>query len=216
MYQIARGLGFKLDLNDNWAKSVGERIHIIRCTDLETQDHVIRYQLPVLLSRISVGLIVIDSVTANYRSDYDISSLHPSQQPGVALRRQPDLIDRSIQLQGLVLQLRTLARQYNVAVVLTNQVTDVITDSYVGGMNVMSAEYQARFTSGWDFRNVPASRVKQPALGHAWTSNIDTRIVLYRNSAEKTDREIGIVFCPFLENRLIKAQLTENGFELNN
>ncbi|VUC35208.1 unnamed protein product, partial [Clonostachys rosea] len=39
--------------------------------DLESQDHILHYQLPVLLERHNIGLIILDSVAANYRAEFE-------------------------------------------------------------------------------------------------------------------------------------------------
>ncbi|KAL8944955.1 MAG: hypothetical protein Q9216_000116 [Gyalolechia sp. 2 TL-2023] len=89
------------------------RIFSIQTPDLESQDHILTYQVPVLLARHKVGLIVIDSITANYRAERSSTSTS-----GAALGL------RSSQLIKLGHHLRTLARVYDCAVVVSNQVAD--------------------------------------------------------------------------------------------
>ncbi|KAI4243640.1 MAG: hypothetical protein LQ352_006993, partial [Teloschistes flavicans] len=81
--------------------------------DLESQDHILTYQLPVLLQRHHVGLVVIDSIAANYRAERSSTS-----SSGAALGL------RSTQLVKLGHQLRNLAREHDCAIVLSNQVAD--------------------------------------------------------------------------------------------
>ena len=89
------------------------RIFSIQTPDLESQDHILAYQLPVLLQRHKIGLIVIDSIAANYRAERSSSSTS-----GAALGL------RSAQLMKLGHQLRCLARDHDCAVVVSNQVAD--------------------------------------------------------------------------------------------
>ncbi|KAL8754680.1 MAG: hypothetical protein Q9199_004179 [Rusavskia elegans] len=89
------------------------RIFSIQTPDLESQDHILAYQLPVLLARHNIGLIVIDSIAANYRAERSSSSTS-----GAALGL------RSTQLMQLGHGLRSLAREHNCAVVVSNQVAD--------------------------------------------------------------------------------------------
>ncbi|KAL8756200.1 MAG: hypothetical protein Q9184_004577 [Pyrenodesmia sp. 2 TL-2023] len=89
------------------------RIFSIQTPDLESQDHILTYQVPVLLARHNVGLIVIDSIAANYRAER--SSTFSS---GAALGL------RSSQLLKLGHHLRTLAREHNCAIIISNQVAD--------------------------------------------------------------------------------------------
>jgi DNA repair protein RAD57 len=48
-----------------------DRIVGIMTPDLESQDHILRFQLPVAIQRFNVGLVVIDSITANFRAEFD-------------------------------------------------------------------------------------------------------------------------------------------------
>ncbi|KAL8991634.1 MAG: hypothetical protein Q9169_007799 [Polycauliona sp. 2 TL-2023] len=89
------------------------RVFSIQTPDLESQDHILTYQLPVLLARHNIGLIIIDSIAANYRAERSSSSTS-----GAALGL------RSTQLVQLGHQLRCLAREYNCAIVVSNQVAD--------------------------------------------------------------------------------------------
>jgi DNA repair protein RAD57 len=81
--------------------------------DLESQDHILEYQVPVLLSRNNIGLIVLDSVAANYRVEFESKGSHGSS-----------MAARSAQLVRLGALLRHLARRHNIAVVVANQVAD--------------------------------------------------------------------------------------------
>ncbi|KAG9746106.1 P-loop containing nucleoside triphosphate hydrolase protein, partial [Aureobasidium melanogenum] len=90
------------------------RVQSTQLQDLETQDHVLRYQVPVQIARANVGLIIIDSVAANFRAEFDRAGTNSSD----ALAR------RSLQLTQLGAHLRDLARSHNIAIVVANQVLD--------------------------------------------------------------------------------------------
>lgn len=92
------------------APSLG-RILSINAMDLESQDHILNYQLPVAIKRYNVGLVVIDSITSNYRAEHtshDISGLST----------------RSGELAKLGQMLRNLAASEDIAIVAANQVSD--------------------------------------------------------------------------------------------
>ncbi|KAL8712815.1 MAG: hypothetical protein Q9220_003023 [cf. Caloplaca sp. 1 TL-2023] len=91
-----------------------DKIYTLSLPDLESQDHILEYQLPVLLSRHRPGLIVIDSITANYRA---VQRCEGSTS-GAALGL------RSSQLIHLGHLLRQLAREHDCAIVVANQVAD--------------------------------------------------------------------------------------------
>ncbi|KAL1969344.1 hypothetical protein VTN77DRAFT_9537 [Rasamsonia byssochlamydoides] len=88
-----------------------ENILSINAIDLETQDHILNYQLPVAVSRYNVGLVVIDSIAANYRAEHESNSVF-------------GLSTRSRELARLGQMLRNLAAKEDIAVVVANQVSD--------------------------------------------------------------------------------------------
>lgn len=87
-------------------------------SDLESQDHILQYQVPVLLERHDVGLIVLDSVAANYRAEFERQGTHGS-----------NMAARSSDLVKLGALLRDMARRHNLAVVVANQVADRFSSS---------------------------------------------------------------------------------------
>ncbi|EKG19715.1 DNA recombination and repair protein Rad51 [Macrophomina phaseolina MS6] len=94
-----------------------QRILSIQTPDLEYQDHVLRYQLPVAIARHDVGLVVLDSVAANYRAEFERPE-HDRRAGVEAMAR------RSAMLVELGALLRSVARAHGVAVVVANQVSD--------------------------------------------------------------------------------------------
>ncbi|TKA62233.1 hypothetical protein B0A49_10295 [Cryomyces minteri] len=91
------------------------RILSIQTPDLESQDHILRYQVPVAVRRHNIGLVILDSVAANYRAETE----RPGAGNGAAA-----MAKRSASLIQLGALLRGLARAENVAVVVANQVAD--------------------------------------------------------------------------------------------
>ncbi|KAL4790043.1 P-loop containing nucleoside triphosphate hydrolase protein [Aspergillus venezuelensis] len=87
------------------------KILSINAMDLESQDHILNYQLPVAIKRYDVGLVVIDSVTSNYRAEHTSHDLS-------------GLSTRSGELAKLGQMLRNLAASENIAIVVANQVSD--------------------------------------------------------------------------------------------
>jgi DNA repair protein RAD57 len=186
----------------------------IRVQDLEEQDHILAYQLPVAIKRHNAGLVIIDSVTANFRAEH-------------AGHQAKAMASRSTALVKLGHMLRKLAREENVAVVVANQVSDrfeaasggrVIQDSMAGrsssplmasfsspapqlplfgeteggrgiGEEVLSLDHQQRFFSGWGDESFGEANgtLKTPALGLVWTNQIACRIAL--KMASSVDRK---------------------------
>ncbi|GAQ10697.1 DNA repair protein rhp57 [Aspergillus lentulus] len=88
-----------------------ENILSINAMDLESQDHILNYQLPVAITRYDVGLVVIDSITSNYRAEHTSHNVL-------------GLSTRSGELARLGQLLRNLAVAKNIAIVVANQVSD--------------------------------------------------------------------------------------------
>jgi DNA repair protein RAD57 len=93
--------------------------------DLESQDHILRFQVPVAIRRHGIRLIILDSVAANYRAEFE----RPG--PGNGQTIGANMAQRSSELVKLGQLLRDLAREQNIAIVVANQVTDRF--SSVGG-----------------------------------------------------------------------------------
>ncbi|KAK0867896.1 DNA repair protein rhp57 [Friedmanniomyces endolithicus] len=92
------------------------RVQSAHIHDLEAQDHILRYQVPVVIKRHNVGLLVIDSIAANYRPEFDRGKAKGSA--------AESFVKRSNQVTELGALLRHIAEKYNIAVVTANQVAD--------------------------------------------------------------------------------------------
>ncbi|KPM39454.1 hypothetical protein AK830_g7109 [Neonectria ditissima] len=101
-----------------------DRIHSAVTPDLETQDHILEFQVPVLLSRHDIGLVILDSVAANYRAEFERQG-----------SRGSNMAARSTELVRLGALLRDLARRHNLAVVVANQVADRFASSVLISRN---------------------------------------------------------------------------------
>ncbi|KAK8039735.1 GTP-binding protein y.t1.c1 [Apiospora rasikravindrae] len=98
-----------------------DRIMSTATPDLESQEHILQYQVPVQVERHNVGLIVLDSVAANYRAEYERGGSLGS-----------NMAARSADLIRMGHLLHDLARRHNLAVVVANQVMDRIPSSHSG------------------------------------------------------------------------------------
>ncbi|KAJ5794004.1 DNA recombination and repair protein Rad51 C-terminal [Penicillium paradoxum] len=81
----------------------------INAMDIETQDHILNFHLPVAIERYNVGLVIIDSITSNYRGEYTTKQ---------------EMMRRTTKLAKLGLLLRNLAVKEDIAIVVANQVSD--------------------------------------------------------------------------------------------
>lgn len=188
----------------------GDQVYYYNCSDLETQEHIVTYQLPVVLSRYKIGLIILDSVTSNLRAEFDriSSSQIKNSQPAQMAQRSKDL-------RKLAGTLKDLAIQHNVAVVAINQVTDYFkrtsSQSAISSQDeeLLSLDYQSRWFDGLiDEYGVEMS--KKPALGLVWANLITSRIMLVRDNPSRT--RMRVVFSPHAKpGSLVYAISTEAG-----
>ncbi|KAI0025813.1 DNA repair protein RAD57 [Xylariomycetidae sp. FL0641] len=93
--------------------------------DLESQDHILSYQVPVEVARRNVGLLVLDSVAANYRAEFE----RANGSGGGGGKPGSNMAARSAELVRLGAQLVDLARRHGLAVVVANQVADRVPSS---------------------------------------------------------------------------------------
>lgn len=95
------------------------RIHSTHIHDLEAQDHILNFQVPAAIEKHNVGLVIVDSIAANYRAEFDRGEK--------SKKGSGSLAQRSGEIAQTSARLRNIARDYNVAVVLANQVADRFT-----------------------------------------------------------------------------------------
>lgn len=102
------------------------RILTLQTPDLESQEHILRYQLPVAIQRHGVKLVVIDSIAANYRAEFERRGPKAHGPTDTDARRAGAgaMAARRAQLLQLGALLRALAHDYGVAIVVANQVAD--------------------------------------------------------------------------------------------
>ncbi|PON75934.1 DNA recombination and repair protein [Parasponia andersonii] len=142
--------------------------------------------------RLPVRLIVIDSIAALFRSEFDNTPFD--------LKRRSSLF---FKISG---QLKSLAKRFDLAVVVTNQVVDFMGENEgLNGLRIGNSG--ALYSSG---------RRVCPALGLAWANCVNSRLFLSRNEEvigeenssvnvddgdnlrRQTRRQIHVLFAPHL------------------
>lgn len=203
-----------------------DRIHFCAVNTFDQQDLVIHYQLPAVLQRHDIGLIVVDSIAANFRVEYQATT-------------KKSLVDRAAQLQKLGVTLKQIAVKHNVAVVVTNQVSDRFDDvralqdrvratqasshrassslaqhstPYQASQaqraheafhnEILSLDYQQCFFTGWGDDQTRLDDLKTPALGLTWANQVSGRIVLKMerstvDGSEQRKRYFKVVYASF-------------------
>ena len=100
--------------------------------DLESQDHILRYQVPVAIRKYGIRLLVLDSVAANYRAEFERFK-NVGVEGNEKTKPGANMAQRSAELVKLGQLLRDLAREHNIAVVVANQVADRFSSHEGGG-----------------------------------------------------------------------------------
>ncbi|XP_032364720.1 DNA repair protein XRCC3 [Etheostoma spectabile] len=110
LQQLIRGQGSRRrDVPAALTRCSGDRVYVEHAADLESLQTCLSRRVPVLLARRHVRLLVVDSVAALFRTEFQAS----------------DWLERSRQLISCSHTLHTLSREYNTPVLCINQVTDV-------------------------------------------------------------------------------------------
>ena len=108
-------------------------------------------------SQLPVRLIVIDSIAALFRSEFDNTP--------VELKRRSSLFFK------ISSKLKALAKRFSLAVLVTNQVVDLVgPNEGINGLRI--GNLGCLYTSG---------RRVCPALGLAWANCVNSRLFLSRN-----------------------------------
>ncbi|EGW32898.1 uncharacterized protein SPAPADRAFT_136511 [Spathaspora passalidarum NRRL Y-27907] len=176
-------------------------ISYIYCHDLVSQDHILYTQLPILLAQEKgkTKLVIIDSIAQHFRREDCISnSFYLKQKLGAQeneigqdrdfqeikldqidqlkkVQKAPKYATRSTKMQylcHLYQHLSRIAKQFNVAVVLVNQVSDHTLDPLKDSQDVheddlaspLNLDFQTIIGAGWDtkliYNYLPSNRVE--------------------------------------------------------
>jgi DNA repair protein RAD57 len=105
-------------------------------SSLDEQDHILRYQVPAMLTRDpDIKLLVIDSLTHHMRAELNWD-------------KRPEY------LRSMCAHLKNVSKMFNVTVIVANQVSDKPVKGLFSGDNdlllKMNTEYQLAWLQGWD------------------------------------------------------------------
>ena len=149
------------------------QISVVQIDDVATLEACLKADVPGFLGEKPVRLIVLDSIGALFRTHGDDGGGTRAQQQG----------ERTQQLFALAARLKYLSDRFNVAVVVTNQVTDRPLDA-LGLIGAPAYELgPCRLADG--------NSVRVPALGMSWSHCVNTRLILTRHEAHATPPSVG-------------------------
>lgn len=179
-----------------------DNIFQITCSDILAQDHILNFQLPVLLQQQrKIKLVIIDSIAHHIRVEIEGGNFRQAQ-------------IRKLYLSRLAQHMKKLSVEHCVAFVVANQVSDKPDTGLMQKDKFLQVDYQIGWLSGWDNASVlkrqervepsdsaklsfsqqlkqekkqmlfgddsgkKTTNSKVPALGLHWSTLVDTRIVL--------------------------------------
>jgi DNA repair protein RAD57 len=183
-----------------------QRIHSLTIHDFKAQQAVVENHLSHAVEQYNAGLVVIDSVAANFRAYHNSST-------------STGLKQRAAELIRLGAILRRLAKERNIAVIVTNQVSDRFVSNLLRPRDgdrrtsspatstapacqsqpassvaakqnpVLTLDHQQCFFTGWGNDSDTRFDLKNPALGLAWANQLSARVVLKlgKDSARTVD-----------------------------
>jgi DNA repair protein RAD57 len=182
-----------------------DSVFCINCMDLEAQEHILEVQLPVLIQKEGVKLVVIDSISHHLRVELEHNGFK-------------SYLKNKNKMTEICKKLLDLCADYGVAIVVTNQISDVPEKEILqSDYKKISMDYQLGWLSGWDHDMMTRDEIKGgvPTLGISWSNNVLVRILLkkyYQRGDEefwRVQRQLKLVFSPFAE------QDKEISFEIN-
>jgi len=167
------------------------RIHSIKVSDIEAQDHILTYQVPVAIVRHNVGLIVLDSVAANFRAEFD----RPQDSAATPGKKRTAFAERNEQLVRLGSHLRYLAQHYNIVVVVANQILDRFSpdtparDFAVGPPRASQSQPASRTASQMVFSPHPGAAALPSQTPPPTAQDLSKEVVLSTNDPLSLDQQ---------------------------
>ncbi|CAG8565434.1 18638_t:CDS:2 [Acaulospora morrowiae] len=182
---------------------LAKNVHCVTVPDLETQRNVLRHQLPVLLSRNNIRLVIIDSVTANFRT-FETSEF-------------PNFRQRASEICQLGIQLKEISDRFNAPIVCVNQVSDNFAiEDFEECDDDAHYEYNC-----YQRQLLIGNGTKIPALGLTWSNIINIRIMLSRpkrilteedgSAGDNDPRTIALLMAPHAQRRFGEYYIDRHG-----
>lgn len=155
-----------------------ENVFYINCTDLETQEHILNVQLPILLKdpKKNIKLVIIDSISHHLRVE-------------LLSKTYDGFLQNQKYVDQIVLYLNNLAIDNEIAIAVTNQISDKPNTNILNtDYKKITYDYQIGWLSGWSSQDIRSRQDNEESnnksiatLGLNWTNNIGVRILLKKN-----------------------------------
>jgi RecA/RadA recombinase len=183
--------GFSDRMNTSDMYAWMDNIHIVHVRDLETQNHLLQYQIPLFIERHGVKLLVIDSIACNFRGTEEGGS--------------NEIVKRAEYIYDTGCRLMQLAHKYGMVVLVINEVT-----AQMNRINYVSGFGQGQVYD----TDIPS--VEQcdyaPALGTALSVCVNQRIRFGKNG---TKRYMQMIYSPHQDQNNLEFELNDKGFSFH-
>ena len=174
-----KDIGKSINFDDN--------IFIEHISDLDGLNFCIQKKLPLLLGAHNVKLVIIDSVAAVFRCDYEVREMY----------------QRSKHMCTLGNKLRELSEQHNIPIICVNQVTDSMQKNEQKQIPALGLTWANQIMS-----RIMLSKTSQSViLPH---NTIDGRVI---GGIETTVRRLETVFAPHLPKQAIHYVIDQEGIK---
>ncbi|KAL7270405.1 DNA repair protein rhp57 [Rhizina undulata] len=186
------------------------------CNDVQSQEETIHLELLRLVEKHRPGIVVVDSVAANFRAEYRYTKRPPYNpfRPYTTNPNKATFDERDGKAIGIAHTLRQLAIEYKFVVAVANQVGDRFGkkekrkeirpylhnmlrrhqmpamgtfDPYQLPPSVCRNPFDKTQYSGWPNMVDEFGNAKDPSLAHPWTEELSTRVVLRRREVAKVN-----------------------------
>ncbi|KAL7777240.1 hypothetical protein CFE70_007663 [Pyrenophora teres f. teres 0-1] len=162
------------------------RILSIQTPDLESQDHILRYQLPVAIRKHNIGLVIIDSVAANYRAEFEKQGPNHGGAAASMAKRGTQLVQlvgaastTTSNTASRTTSTNSQPHSQNNENGSTSQPTHKPDLALTLSPDPLSLDHQQRWFTGWGDSQYEQLHVqKTPSLGLVWTNQLACRIAL--------------------------------------
>lgn len=171
-------------------------VHVRQVETPEELWEVVDQILPGLVVEQPVRLLVIDSIGGLFRTPADDADATRAAAHG----------QRAQQLVRLAARLKQISHHYDIAIVVINQVTDKPLD-----------EPRRRAAAPWELGacSTTDGATRVPALGLAWGSCVNTRLMLTRSRVDeavgKPSRQLHVAWSPRLASSSVAFEVTDRG-----
>lgn len=159
--QLAKAFNEKYSINFNFE----EHIYLEHIADPIQLQNCLITQLPYFLAPRNIGLLIIDSIAGLFRSENE----------------KCDYVTRSQEFKNISKTLNSLQDQYNLAVVVVNQIADNV-----------------------------ATGTSEACLGLSWANNVTCRFCLSKN-IDSPMRKFEVIFAPDLAPRHTNIIISPDG-----